>query len=128
MIAPMLEGQDPPAMASEFGAKYGYNAGDAKEAGRRAAGSLGALSGQLKAQYARGVKFFVGDGLSALDIYFTSFMNLLDPLPEAQCPMPEAWRPAFKVSDPQVSAAMDPILVEHRDRIFKSYFRDPMEF
>jgi hypothetical protein len=38
-------------------------------------------------------------------------MNLLDPLPKEQCPMPDDWRPAFVVTDPQVSAALDPILV-----------------
>ena len=31
-------------------------------------------------------------------------------------------------TDPQIVAALDPILVEHRDRIFKAHFRDPMEF
>jgi hypothetical protein len=47
---------------------------------------------------------------------------------EEQCAMPDDWRPAFVVADPQVRAALDPILVEHRDAIFKQYFRSPMEF
>jgi transposase-like protein len=36
------------------------------------------------------------------------------------------WR--WRRADPQVRAAFDPVLVEHRDAIFKKYFRSPMEF
>ena len=59
---------------------------DANAAGERTAASLRALATQLKSQYARGVKYFVGDALSALDIYWTAFANLLDPLAEGTEP------------------------------------------
>jgi hypothetical protein len=55
-------------------------------------------------------------------------MSMILPLPAAQCPIRESSRPAFTASDPQIVAALDPILIEHRDRIFKAHFRDPMEF
>ena len=71
--------------------------------------------------------YFIGDALSALDIYWTAFANLLDPLPKEQCPMPDAYRPGFTVSDPVVKAALDPLLLEHRSRIFRDHFRNPME-
>src|SRR5262249_15099696 len=74
-----------------------------------------------------GVHYFAGDALSALDIYWTAFANLLDPLPKQQCPMPEAWRPAFVVTDPVVKEALDPLLLEHRSLIFSTHFRDQME-
>mgnify|MGYP001549424778 CR=1 FL=1 len=101
--------------------------GAVKAAGERIAGSLKALSTQLKSQQARGVNYFIGDALSALDIYWTAFANLLDPLPKEQCPMPEAYRPGFTASDPVVKAALDPLLLEHRTRIFRDHFRNPME-
>jgi hypothetical protein len=41
--------------------------------------------------------------------------------------MPGAWRPGFVVSDPIVKAALDPLLLEHRSRIFREHRRDPME-
>ena len=110
-----------------MGNKYGYNEGDAKAAGERTAQSLRALAAQLKSQYARGIHYFAGDSLSALDIYWTAFANLLDPLPLEQCPMPGAYRPGFTASDPVVKAALDPLLLEHRSRIFRAHFRDPME-
>ncbi|HTY54059.1 MAG TPA: hypothetical protein VMB26_02600 [Candidatus Binataceae bacterium] len=128
LFAPAFASGSPPPAVSVMGSKYRYNEGDAKRAGERTAASLRALTAQLKSQYARGVKYFAGDALSALDIYWTAFANLLDPLPKEQCPMPEAWRPGFTVSDPVVKAAMDPLLLEHRSKIYREHFRDPMEF
>jgi glutathione S-transferase len=107
--------------------KYGYNEGDARAAGERIASSLNALTTQLKSQYSRGVYYFVGDCLSALDIYWTAFANLLDPLPKQQCPMPEALRAAFIATDQVVKETLDPLLLEHRSLIFRKHFRDPME-
>ena len=127
LFAPAYASGSPPANISRMGSKYGYNENDAKAAGARIAESLKALTTQLKSQYARGVHYFVGDSVSALDIYWTAFANLLDPLPKEQCPMPEAWRPGFVVSDPVVRSALDPLLLEHRSRIFREHFRDPME-
>ncbi len=127
LFAPAFAAGNPPAGISRMGDKYGYNESDVKAAGERTAASLNALATQLKSQYARGVKYFVGDALSALDIYWTAFANLLDPLPKEQNPMPEGLRRGFTASDPVVKAALDPLLLEHRSRIFREHFRDPME-
>jgi len=127
LFAPAFASGSPPPQISRMGGKYGYEEGAVKAAGERIASSLKALATQLKSQYARGVHYFAGDSLSALDIYWTAFANLLDPLPKEQCAMPEAYRPGFTVSDPVVKAALDPLLLEHRTRIFRAHFRDPME-
>jgi glutathione S-transferase len=127
LFAPAYASGNPPPNVSLMGSKYGYHESDAKAAGERIAGSLKALTMQLKSQYTRGVSYFVGDSLSALDIYWTAFANLLDPLPKEHCPMAEALRPGFTASDPVVKAALDPLLLEHRSRIFQAHFRDPME-
>jgi glutathione S-transferase len=108
--------------------KYGYDAELAKAAPQRIAGSLAALSAQLKAQQARGVDFLVGDGLSAADIYLVTFLNLVSPLPHEHCPMPDAFRGGFTAREPEILAALDPALLAHRDRIFAAFFRSPMEF
>lgn len=108
--------------------KYGFDTDDAAATGSRIAATLRALATQLRAQQARGVPYFVGEALSSVDIYWTAIMNMMLPLPTAQCPIRESSRPAFTASDPQIVAALDPLLVEHRDRIFKAHFRDPMEF
>ena len=108
--------------------KYGFDADDAEAAGARIAATLHGLATQLRAQQARGVSYFVGEGLSCVDIYWTSIMSMILQLPAAQSPIRETTRPAYTASDPRIVAALDPILVEHRDRIFKAHFRNPMEF
>ncbi|HVN28664.1 MAG TPA: hypothetical protein VMT64_09275 [Candidatus Binataceae bacterium] len=127
LFAPALASGNAPAGFVRMGGKYGYNETDAKAAGVRTAESLRALTTQLKSQHARGSHYFIGDALSALDIYWVAFSNLVEPLPKEHCPMPEGYRPGFTASDPIVRAALDPILLEHRARIFKECFRDPME-
>jgi glutathione S-transferase len=128
MIAPQMESGNPAEAVANMGAKYRYDNADFRAAGARTAASLTALANQLRTQQARGRNYFVGDGLTAVDIYWTAFANLLDPLPPDLCPIPEGWRPAFVVTDPQIKAALDPILLTHRDRIFTAHFRKPMEF
>lgn len=127
IFAPAFASGNPPPGFQRMGAKYRYNEDAVAAAGRQLADSLTALSTQLKSQYSRGAHYFVGDTLSALDIYWTAFANLLDPLPKEHCPMPDERRPSFVVADPIVKAALDPILLEHRSRIFHAHFRDPME-
>lgn len=127
LFAPAYASGNPPPNISRMGGKYGYNEGDLRVAGERIAESLKALGRQLQSQYARGAQYFVGDSLSALDIYWTAFANLLDPLPKEQCPMPDVWRPSFVAADPVIRSALDPLLLEHRSRIFHAHFRDPME-
>ena len=72
--------------------------------------------------------WFVGESLSAVDVWWVATSNILAPLPAAQCPMREASRAGFTATDPLVVAALDPALLAHRDRVFKACFRDPMEF
>jgi glutathione S-transferase len=127
LFAPVYASGSPPPNIALMGSKYRYSNDAAKAASEPIAASLNALTKQLKSQYDRGVHYFIGDSLSALDIYWTAFANLLDPLPEEQCPMPEALRPLFTNSDPVVKAALDPLLLEHRSRIFEAHFRNPME-
>ena len=108
--------------------KYGYDAEAVKTVVPRIAGTLEALTAQLKAQQARGVAFLVGQTLSAADIYFVAFLNLVAPLPPGQCPMPDAFRAGFTAREPEIVAALDPALLAHRDRIFDAHFKNPMEF
>ena len=110
-----------------MGLKYGYADEEVAHAGERVANSLRALTKQLKSQYEAGHRFFVGNHVTAVDIYWTAFGNFFDPLPASSCPMPDEFRDTFTATDPVILEALDPILLEHRDRIFNEYFRDPME-
>lgn len=128
MFAPAYASGAPPPSVSVMGDRYRYNDADLLAASERTAASLRALSAQLAAQQALGSSYFMGASLTALDIYWTAFANLLEPLPKAQCPIPDSWRPGFVAADPIIRAALDPLLLAHRARIFREHFRDPMEF
>ncbi len=62
----------------------------------------------------------------ALDIYSATFMALIKPLPAEQCPMAEALRPAFEAMDDTTRAALDPILLAHRDAIYAQHLELPL--
>ncbi len=128
LLGPALaSGAAPPGMVRMAQSYGGCNKRDVELAGTRVAEIFKMLSAQLKAQYARGAKYFIGDALSALDIYWVTAMNTVAPLPREQCPIPEDLRPGFVATDPQITSALDPILVEHRDKIYAECFRNPME-
>jgi len=111
-----------------LGARYGYSPGAAESAPLRAAEILTLLASRLCDQRDRGSRFFVGDALSALDVYWAAFAALVRPLPAALCPMPEFLRAQYDVKDAQVSKAVDPILLEHRDFIYRECLQLPLDF
>jgi glutathione S-transferase len=111
-----------------LGRKYGYSPATAAAAPVRVASVLAMLSARLRSQRDRGSRFFVGDSLTALDIYWATFAAMLEPLPEAQCPMPEFLRAQYALADGAVRAAADPILLEHRDAVYRGHLELPLDF
>jgi glutathione S-transferase len=123
-VAAGLEGSGgfPRPIAAYLGPKYGYRPGIGPEAHRRVLDVLRLLSARLD-----GRDYYLGDRLTALDIYSAAFMNLLQPLPPEQCPMPEMLRSAFGQLDDETRAALDPKLLAHRDRIYADHLVLPLE-
>ena len=116
----------PAGVAEYLASKYGYRTEDAGTNQARVVSILGMLIGRLKLQRDAGSRFYLGDSISAVDIYSATFMALLKPLPPEYCPMPEAMRKAFHNSDPETEKALDPILFEHRDYIYDEFLELPL--
>jgi glutathione S-transferase len=131
LFHPTLSNPSAPEAAKKFSAflgnKYGYNAPDAEAAPNRAAAIITALAGQLENQRARGSRFFIGDQLSALDIYWSAFAALIEPLPHELCPMPANFRRAYQCTNPVVRAAVTPQLLAHRDFIYHNFLELPID-
>jgi len=108
--------------------KYGYAPDAVAAAPERVAAVLRLLSEQLLAQRERGSRYFLGDGLSALDVYWATFAALLEPLPAEQCPMPDFLRGQYHLDDGETRAAAHPILLEHRDAIYRDFLKLPLDF
>ena len=83
---------------------------------------------ELTQQAARGSHYYIGDGLSAIDIYAACFYALLEPLPAALCPMASSYRPAYRNADPEVELAMTAQLAGHRDFIYRQHLKLPIVF
>ena len=87
---------------------------------------MGMLVARLKAQRAAGSRFYIGDSLTAVDVYSATFTAMFGPLPPEQCDMEASSRTAFEMRDAQVAAALDPILFEHRDMMYAEHLELPL--
>jgi glutathione S-transferase len=110
-----------------LGDKYGYGPAAAAAAPGRVVDVLRLLSKRLTEQRAAGHTYLLGGELSVLDVYWATFCNLLAPPPPDLCPIPEALRPMFTANEPEVVAALDPILLEHRDLVYERHLTLPIE-
>ncbi len=116
----------PKPVAQYLGAKYGYRGDNGEAAGKRVVELLGMFVRRLEQQRQRGSRYLIGDGLTAADIYLAAFMGLFAPLPNDLCPMLDAFRTAFSAMDDATHAALDPILLEHRDEIYRKHLELPL--
>ncbi len=89
---------------------------------------LDGLAGRLHSQRAAGSNYFIGAALTALDIYWACFSMMVRPLPVEVNPMPDWLRPLYDRCDAAVNAAIDPILIAHRDRIYEHYIGLPLDY
>jgi len=113
---------------TRFGGKYLYSAEAAAAAPARIATIIKFLDARLAQQKSRGSKYFIGDKLSAVDIYWAAFSAIIRPLPPELCPMASNFRGFYTSRDPEVVAAFSPALVEHRDFIYREYLELPVVF
>jgi glutathione S-transferase/REP element-mobilizing transposase RayT len=115
-----------PPVAQYLGKKYGYRPDSEPAATRRVVEILGALATRLRVQQAAGSGYFIGETLTALDIYSAAAMALILPMPPEHCDMHEKLRTTFEWRNDQTEAALEPILIEHRDRIYAQHLELPL--
>lgn len=118
---------DPPDPIAQYLAnKYGYTPESAAAALGRVVDVLTVLSKHLRAQREAGNRYLMGPSLTALDVYWATFCNLLSPLPADLLPMPERMRPMFTAKTPEILSALDDGLLEHRDFIYREHLELPV--
>ena len=106
--------------------KYGHDSEGGAAAGAQVVAMLGALAARLRAQHAAGSPYFIGDALTAADVYAATAMALFKPLPQEVCEMVPATRAAFEALDPLTAAALDPVLIAHRDMMYARHLALPL--
>ncbi len=110
-------------VAEYLAPKYGYRPGCGAEAKARTIALVQLLAGRLHESRSG---YLLGDSLTALDIYCAAFAALFRPLPPEHCPMPDALRETFSGMDPELEEAVDPMILEHRDRIYQEHLELPL--
>jgi glutathione S-transferase len=116
----------PERVAKYLSAKYGYSAEAGEVYSDRVAKLLRGLVSRLKTQRQSGSRYYVGNDLSAADIYSAAAVAMFSALPQSQCEMDPVMRTAFETRDAPTTAALDPILFEHRDMIYAEHLELPL--
>lgn len=112
--------------ADYIGSKYGYAADDVARGHQRIIALLNLFAGILNKQTAQQQDYYLGPEPSALDIYSAAAMALFSPLPEADCPMDQGTRMAFSMMDKVTAKNLDPVLLAHRDRMYREHLALPL--
>lgn len=107
---------------------YGVTTEAATKASARLTAIMAGLAEQLHRQAEAGSAYLIGDGLTALDLYWACFSMMVRPLPAEVNPMPDWLRPLYTALDPMVDAAVDPILIAHRDHIYQRHIGLPLDY
>jgi glutathione S-transferase len=118
---------DPPDPIAQYLAhKYGYTPASAVAALGRIVDVLVVLSDRLRRQREAGNRYLIGRSLSALDVYWAAFCNLILPLPPDLLPIPERMRPMFTATEPEMLSMLEDGLLEHRDFIYREHLELPV--
>jgi len=113
---------------THMAAKYGYTPAAGEAAPARLAKIVRAFARQAERQVDAGRTFLVGDRLSAVDIHWSTFVGMLSPMDEDRCPMASAFRAAYSNPHPEVQQALTPLLIAHRDFVYREYLELPVRF
>lgn len=108
--------------------KYGYTPAAGEAAPARLARIVRAFARRIERQHDAGRRYFIGDRLSALDIYWSTFVAMLAPMDESRCPMASAFRAAYTNPDLEVQRALTPLLIAHRDFVYREHLELPVRF
>ena len=111
-----------PRVAAYLAPRYGFDPDSVAVATRRVVDILTVLSGRIA-----GRPYLMGDALTALDIYWATFANLITPLPEADMPMRADMRVAYTCKDDAVLAALSPALRAHQRAVYEQHLQLPVE-
>jgi glutathione S-transferase len=93
---------------------------------KRVRSILAMLADRLEAQEKKGIGYLIGDALTAADIYWACFSNLMDAIPPEQCPMPDFYRELARNAVRELGFDAPEILIRHRHRILAGHFILPM--
>jgi glutathione S-transferase len=117
----------PPEAIEKLRSKYAYASSAQDRPVRRMIEVLVLLGRRLRAQRERGSRYYIGNRLTALDVYAATAFALTKPLPDSVCPMEAGMRFNYTERVPEILNAVDPLLAEHRNYIYEKYLELPIQ-
>jgi glutathione S-transferase len=115
-----------PKVAAYLAKRYGYSPQAGAAATGRVVALLNMLAARLQSQRAAGSDYYVGSSLTAVDVYSATFVAMLRPLPHDACAMDPPTRAAFEYREPATDAALDAVLLAHRDMMYQRHMELPL--
>lgn len=119
---------DPASPQAQMMRSYGMRDGVVEQSDARVAGILKALSAQLQRQRAAGSRYLVGDRLSGCDVHWACFSILVEPLRVEDCFAADQMLAMFSAKSQAVATALDPVLIEHRDHVWRERIGLPVDY
>ncbi len=115
---------------SPLARKYGYSEAASKAAPGKIAAVLRLIDSRLQAQAQRGVRYLVGDAVSAIDVYWATFSMCVLPAPLEIMPRTRQNKGMLKFFAmnghiPEIAAALTPRIEEHQRYILTTYCEAP---
>ena len=107
--------------------QYGYSESAREAAAEKAKTILNMFTEHARGQRDAGRRYLIGDALSALDIYWVYFSQIVKTLPETDCPMPKGLRKSYDLGSEVIGGCED-FLIEQRDWIIAEHLSLPMDF
>jgi glutathione S-transferase len=107
--------------------EYGFSEQAVKDAVARVEQILDYMTTLIKSQQQKDSIYLIGDTLTAADVHWASFSNMLEALPPEQNPMPNSLRKGWSALAAGISR-YDPVLIEQRNSIFEKHLWLPLEF
>lgn len=112
----------PSGVGAYLAPRYGFSPASLQVAQDRIVDILQMLDARL-AQH----PYLMGDTLTALDIYWATFANLLMPLGEDEMRMSAVMRKAYTATDARILQALSPRLRQHQHHIYGQYLELPVQ-
>jgi len=117
------EGGFSPKVSGYLAKKYGGQAQDADGAQTRVLELLSMFAARLDASSG---EYLLGDTMTAADVHLAASVGLFAPLPAEQCAMLPPFRDAYQWLNDATKAALNPVLLRHRDRMYERHLELPL--